>query len=202
MGEQLAELTMFSNECKVPGVNLMTTRHWAKFMFECAKDMLRSGQYVPGSGPRQIKRLLDTMKEECGIIVDNGYSDDGRNAYERTLELKTFLDAIDLKATEPEPLPDDTTARLSPTQLKKRWIQQESFQYTAALEDFLDNSYYDPHNEVHEFIDHTVRSGELWTVTTVGNSLIFSYVCHRASVEAAVRASGGNMNDFVRHLIA
>lgn len=68
------------------------------------------------------------------------------------------------------------------------------------IEDFIDEVYYDVHLELDDFIHGFMQRGDLWTCKAYDNHLLFTFCCNTSSVEAAVRASGGNFAEFIAHM--
>lgn len=187
MGEQLAELEQTTAMSTVKGVNFITKRHWAAFMVRDAKAMLRE-RYYPRS---DIGRLQDFINMLIGIVKDqDGYDD-----------LVIALRNLDINKTEWDGRVDNSLegngrrrTELDMAELKK------ASNLIYALDDFFDEAYYDIHAELEEFISSNVSKGELWSCDNAGHYLVISFCCNRASVESAVRASGGNFSEFINHM--
>lgn len=203
VGEQLAELCQLSKETPLPGLNdLLGEEFWKMFIEEDAKVLLR--HYLGKRRGRVSCVQLNAVFTESivRLLMEVGYSADdvGNKSLIRIYRDPTNFYLQDdgkggLVVVCKKDLPVDHNGEVldPPPHLKCKSLEH-------YIDDFLDEVYFEVHLELDEFIHGFMRRGDIWTCTTEGRYLIFDYCCNTASVEAAVRASGGNFADFIAHM--
>lgn len=173
LGEQLAELMQISASHEVRDIREMTPQLWALFIQADAKETLKEKHF--GGTVNHVKMLLEVKK----------------------LRLQTTTD-------DPEELDELTKALQYVRDIEENneaAVPKAAMDYLNSVDDALDDLYYDVRTEIQECVDGFYTRGDLWVVdlATTSKALIFTFMCRRSAVEAAVRASGGKMTEFVRH---
>lgn len=184
LGEQLAELPAVIPKggfTESLGLNLLEPKHWLEFVHADAKGILR--EKILGGANDRVQNMLAILLK----VANDGGDDD---------QIRFFVRAVQ-ESHEPPIIPDrGEDGNIYPKDTPER-------QYLEALDDLLDDIYYDIGTELHEFVSSFYSKGDLWTVDVTPNTkhMIFNFCCQRHVVEASVVASGGSMHDFVYHLI-
>lgn len=173
LGEQLAELIQVSANHECRDMQEMTPKLWSTFIQADAQSMLKEKHF--GGTVNRAKLLFEVKKHQLQVTTD-----DPEELAELTKALQYIAD-IDSG--------------------NEAGVPKEALEYIHSVDDAIDDIYYDVGTEIQECVDGFYTRGDLWIVdlATTSKALIFSFVCRRSSVEAAVRAAGGNMGDFVRH---
>lgn len=184
LGEQLAELPALIPQggfTESLGLNLLEPKHWLEFVVQDAKGILR--EKILNTPNDRVQNMLARL---LSVATDDGDDD----------QIKFFVRAIQ-ESHQPPVIPDRLAdGNIYPADTPER-------AYLESLDDLLDDIYYDIGTELHEFISSFHNRGDLWTVDVAPKSkhMIFNFCCQRHVVEASVVAAGGNMRDFVHHLI-
>ena len=173
LGEQLAELMQVSASHECRDIREMTPMLWSKFIHADAQEMLKEKHF--GGVVNRAKLLMQVKKRHLEVTTDEP---------EELAELTKALQYI--QDTE-----DGNDAA----------IPKAALDYIHSVDDAIDDIYYDVGTEIQECVDGFYTRGDLWIVdlASTTKALIFSFACRRSAVEAAVRAAGGDMGDFVRH---
>lgn len=184
LGEQLAELPALIPQggfTESLGLNLLESKHWLEFFMRDAKGILR--EKVLNTPNNRVQNMLSILLS----IASDGGDDD---------QIKFFALASQ-ESLQPPVIPD----RMADGSIYPENTPERA--YLENLDDLLDDIYYDIGTELHEFINSFHGRGDLWTVDIASKSkhMIFNFCCQRHVVEASIVASGGNMHDFVHHLI-
>jgi hypothetical protein len=194
LGEQIAELNMLSTKHRFMPLRLLAPQHWAEFILEDAKEMLKEKHFggLNKRGDRMVKLLMKICNERHleGDLEDL-YKFLHRLPTEAELHAKAMAELNNRPKASLTQVADVKPADPTPEEL-----------FLNELEDGIDELYYEIGNEIQDCVNGFYTRGDIWTVDLTCRSMIFSFCCRRSVVEAAVRESGGAMSDFIRHFTA
>lgn len=193
LGEQIAELNMLSTKHRFMPLRLLAPQHWAEFILADAKEMLKEKHFggLNKRGDRMVKLLMKICKER------NLEGDlEGLHKFLHNLPTEEEMHAKALERLNNRPVATVDLANLAPEEPTAEEL------FLNELEDGIDELYYEIGNEIQDCVNGFYTRGDIWTVDLTSRSMIFSFCCRRSVVEAAVRESGGGMNDFIRYFTA
>lgn len=202
IGEQLSELCHFASENPLPGLDGCLGRDfWRLYMEEDAKHLLR--HYLHKRGKRAQYTNLNCLFTEAVIrlMMDTGFdNDEDGEAFLRIYRDPTnyFLEDNEkggYTVLHTKDLPRDANGEILPPPAP---FKRNSLDH--LIDDFVDEVYYEIHLEVDDFVHGFTRRGDLWTCKSYGNHLLFEFCCNTATIESAIRASGGNYAEFIAHM--
>lgn len=190
LAEQLADLTQDLSVRNAENLHqaefyqilsVLSAQELAEFMLEDAKSMLRERYF--GDRDLVVTRFLKVVRRVCKENEGNPPHDAiaARIANCPIDEEIGFADLMDPKREVPE-----------------------GEHVMNVLEDLIDSAYGELRQEILDAVTGFYRKGDIWSVelSSTKRALLFNFCCRKAAVEAAVRASGGNMGDFMRHIMA
>lgn len=190
LAEQLADLTQdlsvrnAANQAQAQFYAIMAlpnVKELAEFMLEDAKTMLRERYF--GSRDHIVSTFLKVVRRICKDNEGNPEHD----------AIAAFI----------ADCPIDKEISYSDLMDPERVVPQGEH-IMNVLEDLLDTAYGELRQEVLDAVETFYRKGDIWSVelSSTSRALLFNFCCRKSAVEAAIRASGGNMADFMRHIMA
>lgn len=194
LGEQLAELEISSSASAVTPISLMTMSMWYEFIVEDTREMLRE-KHFGGLNDRTTRLLTLLTNHYWARPAETELGDHFNRLRQHSIELFSDIGQTSRRT-------DKAAGEVDEPSKIRITIPDDVQQELNNIDDELDEVYYEIGNEVQEFVNEFYDRGDIWTVdlTVASKFLVFAFVCRKSSIEAAVRASGGNMGDFIRHI--